>query len=266
MPTISFTKMHGLGNDFVIIDAIHQSINQSTLPIKQLSNRQLGIGFDQLLLIEPGNKADFFCRIYNADGSEAEQCGNGLRCIARFLHESTLHPHATMTIATKAGVFSVTINDYDHIAVSLGIPHVEPTETAINIPSATSKITLHLISVGNPHGVILVNAIDMQIVAKQGLEISTHKQFPAGINVGFMRIINPHHIELRTFERGTGITNACGSNACAAVAAGISQGLLQSAVDVDYQYGKLHVEWNDKNKPIVLSGPATMVYSGVFGL
>ena len=261
---IHFSKMHGLGNDFVVMNTIHQAIDLATLPIKQLGDRHFGIGFDQLLLIEPSKQADFFCRIFNTDGSEAEQCGNGLRCVARYLREEGLHHAAKVSIETKAGIFKITIKNNDHIAVSMGVPCIESNKTLLSLPSSTTKIALHVVSMGNPHAIIHTDAIDILTVAKHGKEISTHQHFPAGINVGFMRIINPHHIELRTYERGAGITHACGSNACAAVAAGIATGLLQQSVDVDYQYGRLHVEWDDINKPIILSGPATTVYSGVF--
>lgn len=263
--SIHFTKMHGLGNDFVVINAIKQNIILSQLSIPLLGDRHQGIGFDQLLLIEPSRKANIFCRIFNADGSEAEQCGNGLRCIARFLHENKLCSH-TLTIETKAGTFPITIHDYDHIKVSIPAPHFLDHALALNIKQSPHKIICDSLSLGNPHAILKITSLDHTDVTSLGVEISTHSHFPHGANVGFLQINDASHITLRTFERGTGETHACGSNACAAVFAGIKNGWLKSPVTVEFRYGCLTIEYDEKEKLMHMIGPATHVFEGEVGL
>lgn len=263
---IHFTKMHGLGNDFVVINTFTQPINFSLLPISTLSNRYIGIGFDQLLLIEPSQQADFFCRIFNADGSEAEQCGNGLRCIARFIHEQGLTSHSSFTIATKAGIYPVEIKNYQHISITMGAPHIAEILTELAVEHSIQRIPLSILSVGNPHAIIKVDSITSDLPNELGSTLSMHPYFLQGANIGFMQVISPHHILLRTFERGAGETFACGSNACAAVVAGITNGWLQSKVEVEFHYGSLLIEWEGKDKPIQMTGPASLVYTGEFSL
>lgn len=263
---IHFTKMHGLGNDFVVINTLNQPIDTTILPIATLSNRYIGIGFDQLLLIQPSQQADFFCRIFNADGSEAEQCGNGLRCIARFIHEQGLSPHSSFTIATKAGVYPVEVKDYQHISVTMGAPDITETLTELALAHPIQRIPLSILSVGNPHAIVKVDSIVSDLPDDLGMVLSTHSHFPQGANIGFMQVINPQQILLRTFERGAGETFACGSNACAAVVAGIANGWLKPKVEVEFHYGSLFIEWEGKGKPIRMTGPASMVYSGQFAL
>lgn len=263
--SLSFTKMHGLGNDFAVVNTLAQPLTPDVLAIAKLADRHRGIGFDQLLLIEPSQEADFFCRIFNADGSEAEQCGNGLRCVARFIHEQGLTASRTFSIATKAGVYPLHIDDYDHIRVTMGTPDIQETLVELNI-ATVNRIALSVLSVGNPHAIVKVDSIQSALPATLGEPLSTHAYFPQGANIGFMQIISPHHIRLRTFERGVGETFACGSNACAAAVAGMINGWLQPRVDVEFRYGTLTIEWEGKGKPIHMTGPATHVFSGTIAL
>lgn len=256
---ISFTKMHGLGNDFVVINSLNQDIpNVDDLPITALANRHVGIGFDQLLIIGPSTKADYSIRIFNADGSEAEQCGNGLRCIARELHENKLCGKK-VTLATKAGVFPVTIENYDEISVALGVPKIEDS-----LYQLRNDLPITLISLGNPHAILKVASIQDETSMLKGKAIYEHKTFSQGINVGLMQVINQSHIALRTLERGTGETYACGSNACAAVCAGIINDWIESnaPVKVDFRLGSLLIEWPGEGKPVTITGPASHVFSG----
>lgn len=260
--SIRFTKMHGLGNDFVVINTLNQAFDANKMLIKRLANRHVGIGFDQLLLIEAGKNTDFFCRIYNSDGSEAEQCGNGLRCVARYLHENKLISSSQVTIATKAGAYPIDIKDYDHISVSMGAPQVNQLLVPIHLPHYTDAVSISTLSLGNPHAITKVDSVDVITLAPLSEKIAAHAMFPEGVNVGFMQIINPKHIRLRTFERGAGETNACGSNACAAAIAGMANGWLQPVVEVEFKYGSLFIEWQGENQPILMTGPASYVYEG----
>lgn len=260
---IRFTKMHGLGNDFVIINATKNQLDVSKLPIQKLSNRHVGIGFDQLLVLEPSTKADFFCRIFNADASEAEQCGNGLRCLARYIHESGLRQQTSLTLETKAGVFPIQIEDYDRIRVTLATPELKPQQIEFASKLSPHTLPVSILSMGNPHAIVKVDS--MEIPAHEiGLEIAALPFFSNGANVGFMQIMDHHHIRLRTFERGVGETFACGSNACAAAIVGMMNGWLQTKVDVQFHYGSLSIEWQGKDAPIHMIGPAAFVYSGEF--
>jgi diaminopimelate epimerase len=266
---IRFTKMHGLGNDFMVIDNIDQVLNSKHLPISQLGNRHTGIGFDQLLLIERGQQADFFIRIFNADGSEAEQCGNGLRCVARLIHEDKLSEKSTFTLATKAGIFSVAIKNYDHITVSMGMPTIQENQfelVSTHHHSQPEKWLLSTISIGNPHAILKVEAIESAAVEDIGPAISTHPHFTHGANVGFMQVIDRQHIRLRTYERGTGETLACGSNACAAAIAGIINHWVDRKIVVEFSQGNLEIEWKGDDQPIQMTGPACRVFSGAFPL
>lgn len=271
----TFCKMHGLGNDFMVVDAIHQTIDLKKIPISLLADRHLGVGFDQLLLITPSTKADFACRIYNADGSEAEQCGNGMRCIARYLHEEQLTQKKSLSIETISGLIHVKIINYDMIEVNMGMPSFEPEK----IPFITHHPAYHydikpdpdmpamhftVLSMGNPHAILIVPSINDAPVATIGSKIASHALFPKGTNVGFMEIVNRGHIRLRTFERGTGETFACGTNACASVVAGIIHHELDQKVNVELNYGNLLIEWGGKNTPAILAGSATRVFNGTY--
>jgi diaminopimelate epimerase len=277
---IQFRKMHGLGNDFVIINAIHLSFDIDTLNIKLLADRHLGIGFDQLLLIEESIRADFACRIFNADGSEAEQCGNGVRCAARFIHEEKLSSHPSITLETKAGILNIiieNIENYDNIQVIMGCPRFEPQDIPFlieksadiyeTINRSSNQLThspnqLTVLSMGNPHAILKVSAVNDFPVHEVGSKITNHPAFPLGTNTGFVEVIDRQHIRLRTFERGSGETFACGSNACAAVVAGIKNGWLDSIVTVKLTYGHLIIEWQGGETPVKMTGPATSVFSG----
>jgi diaminopimelate epimerase len=260
-PTLKFTKMHGLGNDFVVIDTIKHAISSQDIPISALSNRYTGIGFDQLLLIGKSKIADFSCRFFNADGSEAEQCGNGIRCVARYIHENHLFAKKTLRIETKAGVIDVIIHDYDRIEAILGMPVFEDNK---KLPLEKNVYDMFVLSLGNPHAVIIVDSIEQTPVKHLGHLIATHPSFPNGINVGFMQIVNPKHIILRTYERGVGETLACGSNACAAAIAGIQNDLLEPHVTVELPLGCLQIHWQGKHSPVVMIGPAAKVFDGAY--
>lgn len=263
---VRFAKMHGLGNDFMVIDAIHQTIDESNLPVVRLAHRQLGVGFDQLLMIKRSNNADFFCRIFNADGSEAEQCGNGLRCVARFIYENKLSASKSFTIETLAGIYPALIQSLNDITVTMGAPVINETNLDLVLDNGQRIEGLAVLSVGNPHAVLRVASINTLDINTVGASLSTHQHFPSGANVGFMEIVTPNHIRLRTYERGSGETLACGSNACAAVAAGITQQWLANQVDVEFKLGKLSIRWDEKSRPIQMSGPAELVYSGEINL
>lgn len=259
--SIPFTKMHGLGNDFVIMDGRHPSFSLDKTCIPQWAHRHLGIGFDQLLVMETATNADFFCRIYNADGSMAEQCGNGLRCLARYIHEEGLHTEKAFTIATSAGIFPVSIEDYDHITLTLSPPVIEKKLCNVNVTEGENP-TFSVINLGNPHAIIRVDNLDLVKPEMTVKLISQHGLFPQGVNIGWLKILDRHHIQLRTLERGSGETLACGSNACAAVVAGIANNWLSNAVQVQLRYGTLDISWPSPGEGINLCGPATRVFSG----
>jgi diaminopimelate epimerase len=256
--SLSFFKMHGLGNDFVIINNLDEQINFKNLNISQLANRHIGIGFDQLLLIEKSTTADFFCRIFNSDGSEASQCGNGLRCVARLLHEKNLHPSKEMVIQTISGLFPIRINDYANIKVQLGIPKI------VSEPLKLNGYFFYIVDIGNPHAIVNAGSIPHANLIDIANEISSLSQFSNGVNVGLMQIENVSRIKLRTIERGAGETYACGSNACAAAATGIKYYGLANKLEVQLRHGFLTVEWQGENHPIYLTGPAEHVFAGSY--
>jgi diaminopimelate epimerase len=260
--SIQFAKMHGLGNDFVVINAVDQIFDLQQISINELADRHRGIGFDQLLLIEPSERADYFCRIFNSDGSEAEQCGNGLRCVARYIHEAGMNNKQMFSLETKAGIYPLVFEDYDHIRVTMGTPEIREQSVELELQDNAGIIELSILSVGNPHAIVKVASLDDISPEKLGAAISCHSYFPQGANVGFMVIRDSRHIQLRTFERGAGITNACGSNACAATVAGIANGWLEKKVNVEFRYGSLVIEWDGSNSPVQMTGPASLVYSG----
>lgn len=258
---LQFSKMHGLGNDFVVINGIEQKVNPHKLPIKQLADRHIGIGFNQLLIVTPSANADFHCQIFNADGTEAEQCGNGLRCVARFIHDKDLSQKHVLSIETKAGIYEATIQETSLVKVTMGTPSHIKTNFSVTIKSQ-EIIPLTLVSMGNPHTIMILDSIKNFPIRRFGKLIGSHEAFPQGVNVGFMEIINNHHILLRTYERGAGHTHACGSNACAAVVAGITQGLLNHKVQVELALGSLLVEWQGDTNPVIMTGPAERVFEG----
>lgn len=266
MSSIHFTKMHGLGNDFAVINGLTQKIAPELWPMQRLSHRHLGIGFDQMLILRPAKAADFYCQIINADGSEAEQCGNGLRCVARYIVEEKLSDKIQFTIETKAGVFAVDVPNFETIEVTMGEPKISALAHQLTTKTHTSPLTMSIISMGNPHAILTTPAIENADVLGLGAEIESHADFPQGINVGFMEVVNKHHIRLRTFERGVGETFACGSNACAAVVAGIKTNWLSSPVQVELLFGSLFIEWQEDKFALKMTGSAARVYQGSFAL
>lgn len=261
---LNFSKMHGLGNDFMVIETLSQAISLERLSIASLANRHTGVGFDQLLWITPSSKADFACRFFNADGSEAEQCGNGLRCIARFLHEHGFTQKKSFTLETLKNIIPITLNDYDTIEVEMPLPSFSYSDLPC-IESLLSELDPHLtlLSVGNPHAILQVSSLEHAPVSTLGKEIATHSAFPKGINVGFMEILARNSVRLRTYERGVGETFACGTNACAAVIAGIHHHRLDHQVEVVLPLGKLSITWNnDMRTPPLMKGPASEIFTG----
>lgn len=270
---IQFTKMHGLGNDFIVIDAIRQSIALTAENIRFLADRHFGVGCDQLLLVEKPvrENADFKYRIFNADGIEVAQCGNGARCFARFIREKSLSRKNQLTVDTDAGQLLLIFDDEDNITVNMGVPKHAPAHVPLNIEAEALLYQVRLdvgcfdfyaVSMGNPHAVIRVDDVSTAPVKVAGKQLECHPLFPQRVNVGFMQIVNSQMIRLRVYERGAEETLACGSGACAAVVAGIEQGLLDNNVRVNLPGGELKIEWFGRGQPVLMSGPAVSVYEG----
>lgn len=271
---IKFTKMHGLGNDFMVIDGVNQNVALQQEQIAKLSNRYTGIGFDQCLLIEPSLSADvdFNYRIFNADGQEVGQCGNGARCLALFAQHYGLSSKKTLRVATKTTTMDLTINANNSVTVNMGIPKLNPKEIPLNLAQQQARyelplkngqqIDIHAISLGNPHAVLLVDELTCAPVQELGQELSSHCYFPEQANVGFMQIINSEHIKLRVYERGCAETNACGSGAVAAAAIGRLYHGLARTIKVSLLGGDLMIDWPDTKAAIYLTGPACFVYEG----
>lgn len=270
---IRFTKMHGLGNDFVVIDAINQALSLTTKQIKLIADRRYGVGCDQLLLVEKSTTdADFKYRIFNADGSEVAQCGNGARCLARFLRKHKLTDKNEIKVATSSGQLTLRFDADDLITINMGIPHHHPAKIPLNMEAEARtyqarigdhELRFAAVSVGNPHAVITVDAIQSAPVAEWGKHLAQHPIFPQQANIGFMQIINRQRIKLRVYERGAAETLACGSGACAAVIVGIEQQLLDKRpVQVELTGGELTINWSGRNQPVFMSGSATTVFEG----
>jgi diaminopimelate epimerase len=270
---INFTKMHGLGNDFVVIDAINQSIDLTPVQIRQLADRHFGIGFDQLLLVEPatGGQADFRYRIFNADGGEVGQCGNGARCFMQYVREQGLSDKTRVQVETASGPLQLILQPDGQITVDMGVPRLEPDEIPFLAEQRASRYALEVLdqqleiaalSMGNPHAILRVDDIDSAAVLTLGPAIEQHPRFPERVNVGFMQVLAKDTIRLRVYERGAGETLACGSGACAAMVAGHMQGLLAKRVKVVLNGGELVVSWAGIGQPVLMTGPATTVYQG----
>jgi diaminopimelate epimerase len=270
---IKFSKMQGIGNDFVVIDAFSQPINLTTEQIRLLADRHFGIGCDQLLLVEkPTNiQADFRYRIFNADGGEVEQCGNGARCFVRFVHEQKLTDKTQICVETANGMIYPKLEDNGLVTVNMGAPKFEPKlipfisdKLSLTYPLSigSEAVEISTVSMGNPHAVIIVENIDNAPLQTQGPLIENHPQFPQRVNAGFMQIMNQHEIKLRVFERGAGETLACGTGACAAAVAGMRLGKLQSPVKVAMRGGELNISWGGNNTPVMMTGPAVKVFKG----
>ncbi len=270
---MNFSKMHGLGNDFMMLDNVTQNIYLSKEKIIQLADRNFGIGFDQLLVVEPpyDPDLDFHYRIYNADGSEVGQCGNGARCFARFVKMKNLTNKNKIRVSTTSGNLTLFIERDGRVTVNMPVPQREPAQIPFSAQKVegtyilrTTKETVlcGVISMGNPHCVLTVDSVDDAAVKTLGEELSNHERFPEQANVGFMELVSPEHIRLRVYERGTGETLACGSGACAAVVIGQIQKKLAQQVTVELSGGKLKIFWKGPGNPVKMTGPAEHVFDG----
>ena len=281
---ISFSKMHGLGNDFMVIDATARAFDLTVPEIRRLADRHTGVGFDQLLVVEPpqGDRALFRYRIFNADGGEVEQCGNGARCFAVFVREQGLTDADRIPVETAGGLITLRVRADGQVSVDMGVPDFRPEalpfiadEAVTNpagggawrLPLAGDNIDFDTVSMGNPHAVILCDDLERADVAGIGAALGADGHFPKGVNAGFMQIIDRGHIRLRVFERGAGETRACGTGACAAVAVGIRRQLLDNRVRVDLRGGTLDIDWpgesqEGEGQPLIMTGPACSVYRG----
>ena len=270
---LKFTKMHGLGNDFIVIDAIRQDVTLNAEQIRFLADRHFGVGCDQVLLVEPpqSKDAEFRYRIFNHDGGEVEQCGNGARCFARFVREQGLSDEDTVVVETQAGLIQLTTEADGQITVNMGVPRFEPRDLPFTAERAAMSYALEVdgqqvdigaVSMGNPHAVIVVDDVQTAPVLTMGPLIERHARFPNRVNVGFMRIVNDQHIQLRVFERGAGETLACGTGACAAVVVGRKRGLLAQRVQVELRGGSLNIAWRGGDDPVLMTGPAATVFAG----
>lgn len=281
---IKFTKMHGAGNDFVVLDAIHQTIDFTPAQWQALADRRFGVGADQMLVVEPSPApdVDFRYRIFNADGGEVEQCGNGARCFARFVHEQGLTTKDAVRVKTLSGVIEPRLQADGRVTVNMGAPVFAldriPFDAAgltpqtagswqqwpltLEGPAQTSPVLIAALSMGNPHAVQLVADVDSAPVLQTGPLIEQHARFPRRVNAGFMQVVSRRQIRLRVYERGAGETLACGTGACAAVVTGIRWGLLEQRVDVITRGGPLTIEWPGQlDAPVMLTGPATTVFA-----
>ena len=270
---LKFTKMHGLGNDFVMVDFVSQRGYLSPEQVRRIADRRFGIGCDQVLVVEPPDQpdVDFRYRIFNADGGEVEQCGNGARCFARFVREQRLTSQRIIRVQTLGGLITLRVTDDDQVEVDMGAPRFTPDEipfiadvlaSTYVLPVDQHQVEISAISMGNPHAVLLVDNVDTAPVAEWGPFIENHERFPKRVNVGFMQVVDRQSVRLRVFERGAGETLACGTGACAAAVAGIQRGLLDSPVTVSLPGGQLAIRWAGEHQPVVMTGPAVTVYRG----
>jgi diaminopimelate epimerase len=270
---LRFTKMHGLGNDFVVIDATRAPVDLTPERVRAIADRHFGVGCDQLLVVEPAGRpdVDFRYRIFNADGGEVEQCGNGARCFVRFVHDKGLTGRREIRVETRSGVIAPRLREDGLVTVDMGVPALDPAEVPFVSDSdavvqplevGADTIAITAVSMGNPHAVQVVADVATAPVAEQGALIERHPRFPARVNAGFMEVVSPRHIRLRVFERGAGETLACGTGACAAVVAGILRGLLESPVRVDTRGGALEIAWAGPGTPVLMTGPAVSVFEG----
>ncbi len=270
---LKFSKMHGLGNDFVVLDGVRQQVSLTPEQLRYLGDRHFGVGCDQILLVEKAQQAgvDFRYRIFNADGGEVEQCGNGARCFARFVHDQGLTDQREIRVETMKGVISPRLEGDGNVTVDMGMPRFSPQEIPFlhdedvviyNLDVADETLEISVVSMGNPHAVQVVASVDQAPVAAHGPLIESHERFPQRVNAGFMQILDKHAIRLRVYERGAGETLACGTGACAAAVAGIRRGLLASPVRVTTRGGDLNIAWGGEGRPVMMTGPAVTVFSG----
>jgi len=278
---LRFTKMHGAGNDFVVLDATRAPLHLSQAQYKFIADRRFGIGADQILIVEPGSTAngtDFTYRIMNADGGEVEQCGNGARCFARYVHDHGLTDKTSIRVQTMKAIIAPTLQADGRVTVDMGAPFLVPAEVPFNaeglnarllngcelwpVQLANHPVEVAVVSMGNPHAVMRVDSAEHAPVEELGPQIEGHVRFPRRVNAGFMEVVSRGHIRLRVYERGSGETLACGSGACAAVVAGIRLGWLDDTVDVDTRGGRLTIRWAGPGQPVMMTGPATTVFEG----
>lgn len=270
---LKFTKMQGAGNDFVVIDGYSENVALNANQIKKIANRYFGVGCDQLLMVEKSTSAnvDFKYRIFNADGGEVEQCGNGARCFARYVFEKGLTAKRDITVETACGVIVLQLQNDGQVTVNMGAPIFEPARIPFSAPRRQAQyalklqaetITISAVSMGNPHAVTVVDNAETANVAQLGPQIESHIDFPQRVNAGFMQIVNMHEINLRVYERGSGETLSCGTGACAAAVSGIGLGLLQSPVLVNTRGGKLSIAWAGNGQSVMMTGPAEFVFEG----
>ena len=273
---LQYSKMHGLGNDFVVIDLVRQRAYLDTLTIQRMADRHFGIGFDQLLIVEPPEDptADFKYRIFNSDGSEVEQCGNGVRCFARFVYEQQLTYKTKIRVQTKSGIVEPELGANGWVRVNMGQPKFLPEQIPFQAEQAQdlyplqlkdAEISIDVVNMGNPHAVTLVDNVLTAEVATIGPQIESHERFPERVNAGFLQVISRNKARLRVYERCVGETLACGTGACAAVVSGIRRGLLDSNVDIELAGGMLNIAWTE-GEPVWMTGPTATVYEGRFNL
>ncbi len=273
MTMLKFTKMHGAGNDFVMLDGVHQNIELTPEQLRLVADRHFGVGCDQILIVEKAqNKdADFRYRIFNADGGEVEQCGNGARCFMRFVHDQKLTAKREILVETRGGVISPRLEQDGRITVNMGPPVFDPALVPFEggsgavcetLEVAGNSLEVSVLSMGNPHAVQLVADVERAPVEKLGPLIESHSRFPKRVNAGFMQVMDRHSLRLRVYERGAGETLSCGTGACAAAVAGIRRGLLDSPVNVATRGGVLTVAWDGDDRPVLMTGPAISVFSG----
>lgn len=274
---LKFTKMHGAGNDFVVIDGVRQQVALSPENIRFIADRNFGVGCDQLLLVEKAQHkdADFRYRIFNADGGEVEQCGNGARCFVRFVHDHKLTHKREIIVETKSGLISPRLEDNGCVTVNMGVPIFESEripfvsesrEVTQPLQVGDTTIQITAVSMGNPHAVQVVADVEGAPVTTLGPLIEHHLRFPKRVNAGFMQVLDRNHIKLRVFERGAGETLSCGTGACAAVVAGIQRGLLDATVHVATRGGSLSITWQGEGSPVSMTGPAISVFDGEINL
>ena len=270
---LKFTKMQGLGNDFVVLDATHAPIELTRDELRRIADRHFGVGCDQILQVEkpraPGT--DFYYRIFNADGGEVEQCGNGARCFVRFVHDSGLTDKREIRVGTLSGVIVPRLEADGQVTVDMGVPEFEPAripfEAARRAPTYLvdidgKAVEISALSMGNPHAVQVVADVAEAPVLTEGAALESHARFPQRVNAGYMQVVDRGHIKLRVYERGAGETLACGTGACAAVVAGIQRGLLDGRVSVATRGGLLGISWQGEGTPVLMTGPAVTVYAG----
>jgi diaminopimelate epimerase len=273
MTRLKFTKMHGAGNDFVVIDAVRTHLQLDSDTIRRLADRHFGIGFDQMLVVEPARTpgTDFYYRIFNADGGEVNQCGNGARCFVRYVHDKGLSAKNAIRVETRSGVIEPKLEADGRVTVNMGVPVFEPARIPFVADARAATYPLDVegrnveigaVSMGNPHAVQFVADVDTAPVSTEGPLIERHPRFPERVNAGYVQVLSRRKVKLRVYERGAGETLACGTGACAAVVTGIARGLLDSPVKVQTRGGDLEIAWSGEGTDVMMTGPAEAVFEG----